>query len=162
MPQHQQVTAMKKSYLPVLMYHRVLTPEERKSIAPTPYEILWDNFIAQLRFLKKEGFRSYTIDELWRPGDAGNRHARPKGVAITFDDGYVDNYLHAFPVLQEFGFKATFFVIVNKIDSPEFMNWSQLREMQGCGMSIQSNTLNHAALPTLPLEHVYEQIFEAR
>ncbi|MGH7494857.1 MAG: polysaccharide deacetylase family protein [bacterium] len=153
---------MKKSRLPVLMYHRVLTPEERKTIAATPYEILKDNFIAQLQFLKKEGFQSYTIDELWLPSHANHRCACPRGVAITFDDGYVDNYLHAFPVLQEFGYKATFFVIVNKIGSRDFMSWSQLLDMHRCGMSIQSHTLNHGALATLPWEHAYEEICEAR
>jgi peptidoglycan/xylan/chitin deacetylase (PgdA/CDA1 family) len=72
----------------------------------------------------------------------------PKPVALTFDDGYVDDYTNIFPVLKEYGFTATFFIITGRPDAndPAYLSWSQIREMSDAGMSMESHTKTHSDL----------------
>lgn len=71
--------------------------------------------------------------------------------AITFDDGYLDNYRRAFPVLKEFGFAAAFFVTTGDVGKEGFMTWEMLREMASVpGIEIGSHTLEHKPLTEIP------------
>lgn len=75
-------------------------------------------------------------------------------IVITFDDGYLDNWIYAFPLLKKYSLKATIFVspefvdgrdIIRSDDSaPGFLSWSEMREMAASGLiDIQSHTLTH-------------------
>jgi peptidoglycan/xylan/chitin deacetylase (PgdA/CDA1 family) len=74
-----------------------------------------------------------------------------KPIVLTFDDGYLDNYENAFPILQEFGFIGTFFIITDFADqgAEGYANWEQLKEMAAAGMRIESHTKNHPDLSTM-------------
>jgi peptidoglycan/xylan/chitin deacetylase (PgdA/CDA1 family) len=65
---------------------------------------------------------------------------------LTFDDGGLDNYEVAYPILKEHGLKGTFFVITKTVGREGQMTWDQLREMAANGMSIQSHTVSHPDL----------------
>jgi peptidoglycan/xylan/chitin deacetylase (PgdA/CDA1 family) len=71
-----------------------------------------------------------------------------KPVIITFDDGYRDNFTSAFPLFQERGMTATFFVVTDFIDEqrPEYLTWDMARAMLAGGMSIESHGRNHVSL----------------
>ncbi len=92
--------------VPVFMYHHVNRHEgDRVTLSPRDFE-------AHLRILKNRGFRTLFLDELRRivrkeekPGQAS--------VALTFDDGHLDNWVFAFPLLRKYGMKATIFVITS-------------------------------------------------
>lgn len=97
-------------------------------------------------------------------------------VAITFDDGYRDNLLFALPILREFGFKATVFVIAHRIGSslvhnkkwlddypdvaPEayaYLDWDDVLELSRHGIEIGSHTCTHPLLDGLDArEQAYE------
>jgi peptidoglycan/xylan/chitin deacetylase (PgdA/CDA1 family) len=67
---------------------------------------------------------------------------------LTFDDGWVNQFHHAFPILRHFGVTATFFVFTTPIGKdPKLMTWEQLRELQAAGMTIGSHTRTHPMLP---------------
>lgn len=53
-----------------------------------------------MKFLHDKSFASVTLDELLDPSNSPSRKDVKQRVAITFDDGYLDTYLHAFPILQ--------------------------------------------------------------
>jgi hypothetical protein len=66
---------------------------------------------------------------------------------ITFDDGHISNYEHAFPLLERFKLKATFFVLAGEIgDARNQISWSQARELAAAGHSVQSHGWSHRML----------------
>jgi peptidoglycan/xylan/chitin deacetylase (PgdA/CDA1 family) len=88
--------------VPVLMYHHVSPAPGLVTVSPA-------TFRAQMAWLAAHGYRSAGTQEL--AAFLAGAPLPDKSVVITFDDGYLDNYLYAHPVLQEFGFCAVLFLI---------------------------------------------------
>ena len=100
--------------VPVFMYHHV-SPHKSDMVTVTP-----DVFEAQMRFLAEAGYKTLSADELVEFA-GGNLVIKEKAVAITFDDGYIDNYVYAFPVLKKYNIKATIFLVTDWVErSSEF------------------------------------------
>ena len=102
----------------ILMYHMIAEPVAGAHfnglrVAPLMFE-------QQLRWLKDNGWKSFTVSELMDQSS----HLPEKAFAITFDDGYADNATQALPLLQQFGFKATLYLVVDRHDR----DWSRSRK----------------------------------
>jgi peptidoglycan/xylan/chitin deacetylase (PgdA/CDA1 family) len=87
-----------------------------------------------------------------------------KTVAITFDDGYKDNYIYAFPVLKKYRLPATIFVIINEVDRDDRLNWNEMKVMQDTGLiAFGSHTLGPKPLVEIESEkEVKRQIFDSK
>ncbi len=72
-----------------------------------------------------------------------------KIVILSFDDNRKGDFTYAKPILDKYGFKATFFVICGKTTDKGAMNWQDIAAMQSDGMDIESHTMTHAHLNTL-------------
>lgn len=130
----------------VLMYHSI--DYEKNNGLRTPKE----QFEKQIRYIKDNGYTTLTLNELYN-FFANNKPVPKKSVVLTFDDGYLDNYKNAYPILKQYGIKATIFVITNTIDKDsKYMNSMQLRKLQNDGIDIESHTLNHEDLSSLSYE----------
>jgi peptidoglycan/xylan/chitin deacetylase (PgdA/CDA1 family) len=71
----------------------------------------------------------------------------PRTVAITFDDGYYNNYEYAYPILKKYNLPATIFVILKNVGKPGWLGWEEIREMSNSGIiTIGSHTVSHAWL----------------
>ena len=92
--------------VPVLMYHHV-------SPAPGLITISPQNFRAQMRWLAAHGWRGITCDDF--ASFLKGEQLPDRSVLITFDDGYLDNWVHAAPILAEFGLHAVLFLITGRI-----------------------------------------------
>lgn len=92
--------------LPVLMYHHVSPKPGLVTCSP-------ENFRAQMAWLAEQGWKTLSTDEFVAALASGV--LPKKSVLITFDDGYLDNWVYAHPVLEEFGQRATIFLITGWI-----------------------------------------------
>src|SRR5918993_1100535 len=97
--------------VPVLVYHHVgpKRPDTLPALTITP-----DRFEPQVKWLKDRGFTSITpsVYADWLQGRCG---LPAKPVMITFDDGYEENCMHAYPVLRRYGLGAVVFVVSGQI-----------------------------------------------
>lgn len=92
--------------LPVLMYHHVSPRPGLVTCSP-------ENFRAQMEWLAENGWETLSTEAFARALESGD--IQRKSVLVTFDDGYLDNWVHAHPVLREFGQRATLFLITGWI-----------------------------------------------
>jgi len=119
------------------------------------------SFERKIAALREAGFSSVFF------GKELAQAAGRKVVCLTFDDGYLDNWVHVFPILKKYGFKATIFVTVQFADPRNvvrptkaaedvddnheaerccagFLSWAEMREMEKSGLvDIQSHSLTH-------------------
>src|SRR3989442_11103417 len=72
-----------------------------------------------------------------------------KVVILSFDDNRKGDFTYAKPILDKYGFKATFFVICGKTTDKGAMNWQDIAAMQRDGMDIESHTMTHKHLDHL-------------
>ncbi|MRD74005.1 polysaccharide deacetylase family protein [Rhodocyclus tenuis] len=90
--------------LPILMYHHVSPEPGLVTISP-------NNFAAQMAWLAANDYHTIGSDDLERFLEGNSLPER--AVMLTFDDGYLDNYVHAYPTLQKHGLHAVIFVVTN-------------------------------------------------
>lgn len=128
-------------HIPVLMYHRVDTQVRSPDLITLHLTVTVPAFEEQLRLLRHAGYRPASLDEIW----AGLQGRTPagRGIVLTFDDGYEDNYAVAFPLLKKYGWTGTFFVVTSTIGTRGHMTPAQLAEMSASGMAIESHGQHH-------------------
>ena len=106
-------------------------------------------FTRQLRLLRTYGFQTITPEQLGA-FMRGERVAMPaKPILITFDDGYIDNYTQAFPILKEVGYCATIFMVGINFDRANRLSSLQIREMTASNLSIGAHSMTHPNLTKL-------------
>ncbi len=110
-----------KSNLLVLMYHKLSeNPNEWSDWCTSP-----QNFENDVIYLKERGYVFKTAGEVaLNPPDPNQ-----KTVILTFDDGYMSDYVYALPVLEKHGACATFFVLGSRLNCYEYMTTSALQAL---------------------------------
>lgn len=142
--------------LPVLMYHSIAYEEGNELRIPK------ENFREQMKYLKDNNYTTLTLDELYS-FFISNKPIPEKSVVITFDDGYKDNYENAYPILKEFGFNATIFVITGAIDNEkDYLTLNQLKELEQNGIAIESHTVAHEQLDKIPYEKQLDTLTKSK
>ncbi|MFH1359937.1 MAG: polysaccharide deacetylase family protein [Candidatus Omnitrophota bacterium] len=141
-----------KYTVPIIMYHSINYVD-----TPVPNITSPERFAWHMEFLKTHGYRVISLQELIDAIETKNPLSR-KSVVITFDDGYRDNYTHAFKVLKKYNFPATIFVAVDQIGDDDKLTWEQILEMEKNGIDIGSHTLDQTYLPSVSLAEQERQI----
>nr|WP_243108726.1 polysaccharide deacetylase family protein [Clostridium rectalis] len=142
--------------IPVLMYHSIDYEEGNE------LRVSKEKFKEQMEYLKKNNYTTLTLNELY-DFFINNKPVPEKSVVITFDDGYKDNYINAYPILKEFSINATIFVVTNNIDKDNnCLTSDQLIELNNNGIDIESHTANHDDLPTLSYENQLKTLKESK
>lgn len=146
---------MKSSAIPILLYHSIDVPPARDK----PFRSLHvhpDRFRSQMLWLKRLGYQGLSMRDA-RPYLEGQKQG--KVAVITFDDGFLNTYQHAMPVLNELGFTATNYFVANQIggrnewDIPHgaveipCMTAEQMRDWAAQGHEVGAHTLDHIYLP---------------
>jgi peptidoglycan/xylan/chitin deacetylase (PgdA/CDA1 family) len=155
--------------LAILNYHNI-------AIAPSGMQMprLYVSplqFDRHLWWLRRVGLVGVTLSEGIRR--LHTRNAK-RCVALTFDDGYADNVVNAAPILAEYGFGATCFVVSERIGAhntwdaellggrKSLMNEAQLKTWVEAGFEVGSHTCTHPDLTTLPRDTVMEELVSSR
>ena len=150
--------------IPVIMYHNVGSdyPGWPWNFLVTPLEV----FEGHMRILKERGWTTITLDELYAHVSKG-ASVPEKPIVLTFDDGYRDNYVHAFPILRKYGHRAVIWMSVDfvdpradcpptledvwagripmgDLDARGYLSWAEMRRMVASGLvDIQSHAKTH-------------------
>lgn len=152
--------------IPVLMYHHV-NPHRNDMVTVRP-----EVFAGQMQYLASAGYRTLKLDELVAH-IRGERLVTGKAVVVTFDDGWLDNYRYAYPILEKYRITATIFVVTGRTDAATsaagmgasgevptheeskslieqghadrvVLDWDTIREMEAGGLvEFHSHTVSH-------------------
>ena len=151
----------------ILMYHRVDNVQgDRLVVSP-------EEFRRQMDWIRKNNLRvvdlETLVDAFPYPEQMANK------VVITFDDGYLDNYVHAWPLLRTYRFPATIFVSPGLIGTDrqvpaerrgaapaKLLSWAQLKEMSEDGITVGSHSMTHPRLTRIPLTQVREEVTDSK
>ncbi len=156
--------------IPVIMYHSIRpAPNPGWVFSHLTLQLIY--FEMQLEYLRLKKYYVASLNEVINY-KRGIYKLPEKSVCITFDDGYLDNWIFAYPLLAKYGYRATIFVAPEfVVDSEEirtnaynailkggelkrmpfnegFLTWGELRSMQNTGLiDIQSHTMTHSYYP---------------
>lgn len=153
-------TNEKQIRLPVVMYHGILNDAKYQGT----YVISPSQFESDLKTIREKSYTTVTVQDLVEYV-YNNRPLPEKPIMLTFDDGYYNNYLYAYPLLKKYGYKAVISPIAyyseyfsnteEKVSATYFhCNWQQLKEMMESGyVEVQNHSYNmHAEKGRLGLQ----------
>jgi hypothetical protein len=154
--------------IPVIYFHSV-APKKNPSWARNYLTLDLLYFEDFLKMIRKKGWETIFLNEYYHIKNSRKKH-NSKICCITFDDGFVDNFIYAYPLLKKYGFKGTIFVNpefidlkrnaaktledvwanrsnINDIEKWGYLTWDELRLMQQSNViDIQSHTMTHTKL----------------
>lgn len=152
--------------IPVIMYHSIgiVNRKWHWNFLTCPYMIFED----QLKWLKKTGYTTLNFQEVY-DYIINEKPVPKKSVFLTFDDGYLDNYVFAYPLLKKYGMKGTIFINPDFVDKRKvlrktiddvtiselgeleysgFCSWDELRKIDKEGvLDVQSHAKSHTWYP---------------
>ncbi len=173
-PRHSRVGLQETSFstsIPVLSYHSI---SDDISGELAEWTTSTEVFTEHLNWLRDNGYRSISLKQLHTYVSTG---VPPTGrcVLLTFDDGYLDFFTHAWPLLQDFGYGAVVFVVAGCIGETNswensnskhselpLMNEEQLRSVAYQGVELGSHGFSHHALAGLPVDQLVTELVNSK
>jgi peptidoglycan/xylan/chitin deacetylase (PgdA/CDA1 family) len=149
---------MAPSSIVFLMYHELELPERKlvqNEAGYVRYILPVQMFRSQMEWLKTSGFSGLSVSEalLYRSTPA---------VCLTFDDGCETDLITAAPILQEFAFRATFYVTSGFLGTPGYLSSDQLRNLDSLGFEIGCHSMTHPYLSDLTDAELGREIIDAK
>lgn len=168
---------LRGNHLVVLGYHSISDPTHRVGQHADVYRHLSVSgavFEKQMKFLQDNGYVFLRFSDLLaiRKGERALPH---RAALIYFDDGYEDNYVHAYPILKRLGIPATVFVVTDCVDQKMllwetnldpatahmFLTWEDVRAMSGV-FDVGTHTVTHRKLTGLKTDEIRKELMESR
>lgn len=141
--------------VPILLYHHIADDSGWNRYFVTP-----ENFRQQMKALSKWGYTSITPSYLAQVLiHGGELPKRP--VIITFDDGNLDVYTNAFPIMQKLGLVGSFYIVADRLGTYNLVDADQLRELAAAGWEIGSHSSTHLDL-TADHSQVRYEVLQSR
>lgn len=154
----------------IIYYHRIISRDAFKDLINKNMCTETGSFESQMKFLAEQYSPVSEMDIL--SALEGRKILPALPVWVTFDDGYKDNFVNAYPILKKYKIPATFFVttgFINKTAFPSvkerqrhedglFMSWDEICELSRSGYSIGCHTVNHPILSTIAPSEIAAEI----
>lgn len=138
----------------ILMYHEI-------GDGPNSLYVRERDFKEQMQYLWENQYQVVNMSEAVRRLE--NQENLEKVVVLTFDDGYVTFYDQVWPVLKEYNFSATVYVITKNCEgNPDYLSWEQLQFLQANWMEVGSHTKNHPDLKTISTASLVSEVKGSR
>ncbi|MBU1043048.1 MAG: polysaccharide deacetylase family protein [Candidatus Omnitrophica bacterium] len=152
-----QKRILKKSRTVVLMYHRVGDDIAKDS----EITVSNANFDEQMKFLKNK-FKVIDLDSLI-DGIGKESDSLSASIAITFDDGYKDNYENAYPILRKYQLPAAIFLVSRLIgNNGEILNLEEINIMKDNNIDFGSHTLSHKILADIGIDDARKEVTSSK
>lgn len=148
-------------HVPILTYHYVDDTPPPAGPYAEGLTVRTNDFVAEMDYLIENDYQTVSLADVYL-AMAGQKALPVNPVVLTFDDGGLDNYEVAFPILSERGLTATFFVITGRVGAEGQMDWDELREMAAQGMSVQSHTVSHPDLRGVSTSKLRSELVDSR
>ncbi|MCE1252867.1 MAG: polysaccharide deacetylase family protein [Anaerolineae bacterium] len=144
-PQQKTYQAGESIIAPILLYHHV-SEDNSDNIR---YTITTGQFKEQLDTLKNLGYTSIPLSRLIDViHNGGSLPLRP--VVITFDDGAIDGYEVAYPMMKSMGMSGVMYLVANRLEAKGFISAAQMQEMAADGWEVGSHSMTHVSLSNAP------------
>ena len=144
----------------ILTYHRVIDDRMATAALDPGMYVTKSTFERHLQVLRRT-YHLVTIDQMGR-WLAGQELADRPPCALTFDDGWADNYEVAFPILHRQAAPATVFLITGSVGAAGMLDWPQVKEMERAGIAFGSHTVTHAQLGLCNSAQIRQELRESR
>jgi len=143
----------------ILGYHAISagSPPAWQSREQAFYTVEAQEFQAHLNLVQQLGCRVCLPEEFL--ASSGNQS---KSLLLTFDDGHESDFTVTLRALQQRNLRATFFVCLDYIGRPGYMDWPQVKALSAAGMSVQSHGLLHHYLTQFCEDDVFHELRSAR
>ena len=141
--------------LPVANYHQVNNKYQ------TVLTMKPEDFEEQMKYLHDNDYHAISQKQFddYMTG-RGTLPDRP--ILITFDDGYIDNYEEAYPIMKKYGMRGTIFLITSLVNTPRYLTWAQIQEMSQNGIEFGSHTVSHKPLTSFDRDGVRRELRESK
>ena len=147
---------------PILLYHFVGRETlERGGRSTSRYNVTAADFEAQLQLLQRLGYETVTVHEIVLALQ-GEHTLPPRPIALTFDDGWIEQYTIAYPLLLKYHMRATFYIPSTYPRGGRYVTWAQVQEMAAAGMEIGSHTRRHVDLTTVDSAELWREVAQSR
>lgn len=154
----EEYAAFRKTGAPVLMYHAVGL--EQGADWPRSLVMRPELFESHLRYLQEQGYTMVSVEQLAKRLEQGE--SVDKYIALSFDDGYHNNYSVVLPLLQKYNAKASFFVINKEMGDKDHMGEQEIKGLLDAGMELGSHTYSHAPLAKIETKYLVWELDTSR
>jgi len=148
--------------VPILMYHYIrVPPSPRTDIVGYNLSVSPQVFNAQMDWLAAHGYHPITFNDIRRYWE----RVAPlpsKPVIITLDDGYLDLYTTAFPILLSHAFTAVAYIVSGFVGEKGYVTAGEVLQLDRYGIEIAAHTVNHADLASSPAPWLTYQLVASR
>jgi len=159
--------------IPILLYHSIGNQVSSSSRFFT-WSTTPSNFTLQMSYLHENNYTPITVSKFVESINDKAAKLPQNPVLITFDDGFADFYAHAFPVLQDYSFVSTMYIIPTLVgetsrwlcrigeDKRPIMSWEQIREIEANGVECGAHSCTHPQLDMLSPKKAHNEIIQSK
>ncbi|HEV2662753.1 MAG TPA: polysaccharide deacetylase family protein [Ktedonobacteraceae bacterium] len=163
--------SLKNRKIPILMYHSV---SEHATAKFRRFAVASALFHDHMAYLHQQNYTPLTVTQLLRARAQGNSSLPERPVVLTFDDGFADFYTAALPILQEYNFPATLYIVTAYVGATSLwlqhegeaqrpmLNWEQVASISAAGIECGGHTHTHPQLDTLSATKAREEIVQCK